>query len=275
MTGHNTGAIVFDNVLFAMSGQAVVSNLSFQVPCGTVAAIVGPNGAGKSTLLKLASGYYRPVQGKVTVMGQEPYKLKPRELVRLVTYCGDEPEPAFDFTVWETVLMGRTSMIPSFAGPSRADIEAAQRAMKEMNISDLADRAVTSLSSGERQRVFLARALCQDSLVFLLDEPTAHLDMAHELSVMELLIGLTSDRGKTVLVVLHDLNLALRYASSISFMKDGQLVASILPGEIRPDIIWQVYGVKAEVLTHPSLKCPMVVPLEPVDGISCRRQGLQ
>ncbi len=132
--------------------------------------------------------------------------------------------------------------------------------MKLAQVWDLRDRSITELSSGERQRVYLARAVCQDPQVFLLDEPTAHLDLYYEIMVMELMTSLASS-GKTFVAVIHDLNLALRHASRLLFMKDGKVVASVVPDDLTPDIVRAVYGVDALVTRHDLIQSPIVVPL--------------
>ena len=155
------------------AGRQVLDGVDFEARRGQVTAVVGPNGSGKSTLLKAISGYLRPQEGRVSVCGLDPFSLSCEERSALIAYCGDEPEPAFEFTVEETVRLGRVSR-------KSEDLEAqCLKAMEEVGVLDLRARPVTALSSGERQRVFLARALCQDPEVFLLDEPTAHLDMAY------------------------------------------------------------------------------------------------
>lgn len=241
-------------------GAAVLRGVDLAAPGGTVTSVVGPNGSGKSTLLKVISGYLRPHAGSVMLNGQVPHALVPAARSALVTYCGDEPEPAFDFTVRETVLLGQVAR-----GPGREDQDAADRAMEQVGVYELRDRAITSLSSGERQRVYIARAVCQDPEVFLLDEPTAHLDMAYELQVMEMVVGLARDRGKTVLTVVHDLNLALRFASRLFFLKDGSVVYSLTPDEVNAEVVREVYGVESWVTRHPALDCPIVIPAARVE----------
>jgi len=237
------------------AARAVLRGLDLSVPAGTLTAVVGPNGSGKSTLLKVISAYLKPDSGSVSIGGRNPHLMDHAERAALVTYCGDEPEPAFDFTVWETVIMGRVAR-----GNGGGDAAAAELAMQRMAVAHLRDRAITSLSSGERQRVYLARAICQDPEVFLLDEPTAHLDMAYELSVMEMAQDIAKTQGKTVLTVVHDLNLALRFASRLYFMKDGRVAYSLEPGEVEESVVRDVYGVSASLIRHPSLGCPVALP---------------
>ncbi len=246
-------------VKFAYEGSGgsreVLHGIDLAAPAGSLTAVVGPNGSGKSTLMKVVSAYLRPTAGSVTLCGHDPHALGPAGRASLVTYCGDEPEPAFDFSVRETVLLGRVAR-----GTSAGDEDAARDAMERLGVHDLRDRAITSLSSGEKQRVYLARAVYQDPEVFLLDEPTAHLDMAYELQVMEMVRKMAEEAGKTVLTVVHDLNLALRFASRLFFLKDGLLAHDLAPGDVNEDVVREVYGVTCRVTRHPDLGCPVVLP---------------
>ncbi len=241
--------------------KRVLDGVELEIPWGALAAVVGPNGSGKSTLLKAISGYLRPERGKVLVAGGQVHDMPARQRSRLITYYGDEPEPSFEFTVLEVVRMGRYAS--GGIGESE-DLEAACRAMEEADVMHLGDRPITHLSSGERQRVYLARAICQNPHVFLLDEPTAHLDMAYELRVMDKVRSL-ADRGKTVLAVLHDLNLALRYASRVLFLKDGKIAFAQEPNGVTQAMVQDVYGLSVEIIRNPLLGCPVVVPLRPLD----------
>lgn len=258
------GRVSVADLRYERSGREILRGVSLEVEAGSVTAVVGPNGAGKSTLLKVISGYLRPKSGSVIVGGNDPASLSPSDRSRLVTYCGDEPDPAFAFTVEETVKMGRLSAGQSgsigtaaSASPSAGSLEAA---MASLDILHLRNRTITSLSSGERQRVYIARAVYQGPEVFLLDEPTTHLDMAYEVQVMGLIRDLGIRHGKTVLTVVHDLNLALRSASRLFFLKEGVLAYSVSPEEVSAEIIRDVYGVDASVERHPVSGTTFVLP---------------
>jgi iron complex transport system ATP-binding protein len=253
----NGGRVTVQDLRFKRGGREILKGISFQVEPGQVAALVGPNGAGKSTLLKVISGYLRPASGTVRVGGVDPVSLHPSERSRLVTYSGDEPDPAFAFTVEETVEMGKVAVE---APRSRVALQATlQAALEALQLTGLRDRPITSLSSGERQRVYLARAVYQDPLVLLLDEPTTHLDMAYEVHVVEMIRDL-AEHGKTVITVVHDLNLALRSASRLLFLKDGRLRYDVAPGEVTSEVIGDIYGVEVQVASHPVLGTPFVTP---------------
>ncbi len=253
------------NLVFSYSDKtladSVLKGLNFSIPSGALVAIVGPNGSGKSTLLKVMSGFLSPTDGSVSIQGQGIHGVSAKVRSRLVTYYGDEPEPAFDFTVEEIVRMGRFSYQDGGddSGPERMT-----EALEKADVSHLRYRPVTQISSGERQRVYLARALYQDPQVLLMDEPTSHLDMAYELKVMDTVKKMASRDKKTVVTVLHDLNLALRYTSLILFLKDGRIVFAAEPGNVTESMIEVVYGLRVKILKEPSLGYPVVLPLCPI-----------
>ena len=254
MTGKRAvGSVSVQDLRHYRGGREILRGITLEIEPGSVAAVVGPNGAGKSTLLKVISGYLRPRSGTVRVGGMDPASLHPSERSRLVTYCGDEPEPAFAFSVEETVEMGNPERARE-SGP--AFLEAA---LDALDITDLRYRTITSLSSGERQRVFLSRAVYQDPLVFLLDEPTTHLDMAYEVQVVDMIESLAGRLGKTVVTVVHDLNLAMRCAARLFFLKDGALRYCVTPQEVTSEIIGDIYGVDAQVVEHPVAGTPVVM----------------
>lgn len=252
--------LVASDLSFSYDQNRVLQDVSLSVPAGSVFAVVGPNGSGKSTLLKVTSGYLNPESGRVSVLGTHIHAATPQTRSALVTYSGDEPDPAFPFSVQETVEMGRYAK----PGDTLSEIsDYGARAMEATAVSHLSARPITELSSGERQRVYLARAICQDPALFLLDEPTAHLDMAFEHATMNLIRRLAAG-GKTFLTVIHDLNLALRYSDRILFMRAGKLEHAIRPNEVTPEIVEQTYGVKVAVFGDQpsgSLGHPLVVPV--------------
>lgn len=252
--------IALRDVTFAYGAEVILDRISLEIPRGTFAALLGPNGAGKSTLLKTVSGYLKPQQGEVLVYNKAVHSLGDKERSRLVTYLAPDSRSSFEFTVEEAVIMGRLPYAGSVVSESSGDRKAAQEAMAATGISHLRERTVTSLSSGEQQRVQIARAICQDPAVFLLDEPTAHLDMSFELEVMDLVRKLAQGQGRTVLAIFHDVNLALRYASMLFFMKAGRLVYALEPGQVSSDVIQEVYGVKSHIIEDAACGIRCVVP---------------
>jgi len=263
--------ILVERVSFAYGKKPILRDIDLKLSEGTVAAVLGPNGAGKSTLLKVISGYLRPQKGEVRVNGERIHSLSSGAKSRLVTYTGSDPTPSFDFTVKETVLMGRTSRSAGLLAETAEDLKAAEDAMQVTGVFELKDRPITSLSSGELQRVWLARAICQDPQVLLLDEPTAHLDMCFKLEIMEIISKIAREKKKTVLAVFHDLNLAMRYASILLFLKDGALAYTLQPGQISAKVIEEIYNVRASLIFHRALESWCVVPLCPTHKSRCRK----
>ncbi len=256
--------IALTNITFAYGAQPILNDISLEIPQGTFAALLGPNGAGKSTLFKIISGYFKPQQGEVLVCNKKVHSLGDKQRSRIVTYLAPDSRSSFEFTVEEAVMMGRLPYSNSVISESPSDRQAAEEAMLLTQIIHLRNRTVTSLSSGERQRVQIARAICQDPAVFLLDEPTAHLDMSFELELMGLVKNLVREQNRTVFAIFHDVNLALRYASVLLFMKEGKLLHSVGPDEMSPEIIQEVYGVNSHILEDAANSVRCVVPYSTV-----------
>jgi len=220
------------HVSFAYGDKRVLDNVQFEVRRGELLAIIGPNGVGKSTLLKCIAGVLKP-EGRVIVDGIDVTPMKPMERARFVSYVPQSSLPEFNFTVEEFVEMGTYF--------TRGDTE---DALKRVGMWSRRNESILELSGGEYQLVLIARALAQGGRVFLLDEPTSHLDVNHALRIMELVKGLRDE--KIVVAVLHDLNLALRYADRILILADGKKIWEGANGELTPAILGEVYGVKME-----------------------------
>ena len=189
-------------------------------------AVVGPNGAGKSTLLKCLAAVHRPPRGTVFVDGQDLSVLSGRSRARLVGYVPKEPSFTFNYSVLDFVLTGRAAFLSPLSSPGHLDVEAAREALSFVGLSGFEDRPFFELSSGERRLVLIARTLAQRSDILLLDEPTTFLDPRHEAEVMELVRRLAVEKGKTVVVTLHALDMAVKYADEMVFMKGGAVVAT-------------------------------------------------
>ena len=234
-------------VAVVRGGREILHDVSLAIEPGVVSVLVGPNGAGKSTLLRVLAGLVAPARGQVVLGNRELVQMPPRERARMVGVLFDVPDATFAFSAREIVLMGR---FPYLGGGLRgfateADLAATDRALALLELGPLADRAYPTLSSGERQRVALARLLAQAPRVFLLDEPTARLDPAHALAVARLVRGLAA-AGHTVLAVVHDLDFAARLADRLWILAAGRIVATGAPGEVLvPERLAAVYGVRA------------------------------
>lgn len=207
-----------DQIRFKYAGKYVLKDLSFDVDQGTFLSIAGPNGAGKSTLLELLCGNLKPDSGKISVNGNKVSSYTDKELAGQIAVVRQEFIPAFGFTVAETVLTARTIHFSQLGFESADDRNIADEAMALTETIQFADRRLEQLSGGERQRVFIARALAQDTPILLLDEPTSFLDMRHQIGIYDLLKKLRTEKGKTIVTISHDVNLASRYSDRILFL---------------------------------------------------------
>jgi iron complex transport system ATP-binding protein len=240
----------------------VLRDVSFDLAPASLVAVIGPNGAGKSTLLALASGTRRPRWGQVRLDGHDVVRLAPRERARrIATVPQSQPIP-FAFTVREYVGLGRTPFLRPFRGESRADREAIERAMEQTDVARFAEYSILDLSGGERQRATLALALAQEADLLLLDEPTANLDLKYQTAFLDLIADLNRTAGLTVLVAIHDLNLAALYFERMIALGDGQILADGSPADVlTAETIRAVYGSSVAVIRHPAEGVPVVVSM--------------
>jgi iron complex transport system ATP-binding protein len=207
--------IKVNSLSFSYGREAVLRDLSFEVSEGSFLAIAGPNGAGKSTLINLLCSQLRPESGSVVIDGCDLRSYSFSSLARKVAVVRQEFIPAFGFSVIETVLMSRICYYDSLGFESQSDREAVNKALEETETKEFSGRRLSQISGGERQRVFIARALAQDTPILLLDEPTSFLDMKHQVGIYDLLKKMQTERGKSILAVTHDINLAGQYADKV------------------------------------------------------------
>ena len=216
---------------------------------GRVTSVVGPNGAGKSTFLKCLAAVLPTPRGSVFVDGQDLAGLSGKSRARLVGYVPQETSFTFNYSVLDFVLTGRAASIPVFSSPSRHDVEAAEEALRYVGLADFPGRPFFELSSGERRLVLIARTLAQQPAILLLDEPTTFLDPRHEVEILELVRRLAAERGKTVIVTLHALDMAVKYSDVMVFMKGGGIVAAGPPGDILSEALLKaVYDIDMGIL---------------------------
>lgn len=248
------------NLSASYRGHQVLHDVSFDVKNGEVLALIGPNGAGKSTLIRAASGVV-PSTGQVRTNGDDFHALDPMQRARYMAVVPQAIALPPAFTVWETVLMGRTPYLGFLGNASSHDEELARQSLSKVNALAFADRRVGELSGGEAQRILLARALCQSTPILLLDEPTAHLDLQYQVSLLELIRELAHTENLAVLIALHDLNLAARYADRVALLVGGHLTAIGTPREVlTAEAISHAYCLPVHVVEHPFMDSPLVLP---------------
>ena len=244
----------------------VVRDVSVQIEEGEFFVIIGPNGAGKTTLLKSITGLHRLTAGEILLRQRSVSKYSRKELARSLAMVPQQINAEFPFTVAETVIMGRYPHLGLLAVEGKRDLEIAEQAMAFTEVLHLADRRLGQLSGGERQRVIIARAICQQSKVLLLDEPTASLDPAHQLRIMDLMERLRQQEQITIIMVSHDLNLASAYADRLLLLNEGRVAALGTPNEVLSgETLEHSYGCRLHVDEHPLLGTPRVSLLPKTD----------
>lgn len=237
-----------ENVCFSYENTRAVQDLTINLPTGRFYGIVGPNGCGKTTFLDLLVGCKNPEKGTVRLCGEKIGTFKRRDLARRVALVPQDFTINFAFTVEEIVLMGRHPYINRFGSPTTHDRQLVEEAMTTIGISHFRKRYVNELSGGEKQRVVVARALAQNTPVLLFDEATSNLDIQYTLQIFNMAHRLVKEEGRTVIAVIHNLNLAAAYCDEILFMKAGKLIKHGSVSEVmEPEIIHQVFGVESEV----------------------------
>jgi len=254
------------DIAFSYSDQPLFDGLGVAVGKGEFVGLVGPNGSGKTTFLNILSRVLRPSRGSILIDGSDIESFSARALARKIAVVPQETGIIFPFSVSEVVLMGRAPHLQSIL-ESEEDFEIAMEAMEMTGVDHLASRPVTNLSGGEKQGVFIARALAQRPSILLLDEPTAFLDIKHQVDIYDILTRLNRERGMTILAVSHDLNLASHYCERVLVFKEGSLMFDGLPQEaITTDTIRDVYGTDVVVRMNDQTGRPFVLPIRSQAG---------
>ncbi|HLZ09695.1 MAG TPA: ABC transporter ATP-binding protein [Chloroflexota bacterium] len=244
---------------FRYGDSTVLDDLSLDLATGSLAALIGPNGAGKTTLLTIASGAPRPSAGKVELDGTDLRQVPPKDRARRIALVPQALAVPFAFTVRELVGLGRTPYLGTFGGERDADRRAIERALTLTGTRRFAGRCVLDLSAGERQRVILAVALAQEPDLLLLDEPTANLDVAHQLAFFDVVRELNRNEGLTVLAAVHDLNLAALTFDRLIALSSGRIVADGSPRSVLTvETIRDLYGRDVAIVDHPTEPVPLV-----------------
>ena len=251
--------ITLSGVQFAYNGFPVIKGITHSFEKGSFTALLGPNGSGKSTIIRLINGILTPQAGTVKVMGRSAGSISAREMARDMAYVPQMQYNTFPATVFDTVLLGRNPYISW--SPGKDDRRITAEILVRLGLDDIALKDVNKLSGGQRQQVFIARALAQQPSVILLDEPTANLDLRHQHEILRLLAELAAD-GLTVLVAIHDLNLALKYCSEFMILSDGQVRAEGGSEIFSEKLIEEIYGVRIKIIRHEGEM--FILPTEPL-----------
>ncbi|WP_047869001.1 ABC transporter ATP-binding protein [Nocardiopsis sp. RV163] len=255
-------SLLVEDLTLGYKDRVVIESLDLTVPPGRITAIVGANACGKSTLLRSMSRLLAPRVGHVLLDGKEVHRLPSKELARTLGLLPQSPIAPEGITVSDLVGRGRHPHQRMLSRWSREDDEAVAEALEATRTVDLADRPVDELSGGQRQRVWIAMALAQRTDLLLLDEPTTFLDVSHQVEVLDLLTDLNRSLGTTIVLVLHDLNLAARYADHLIALASGRLHAAGAPEEVlTPETVHAVFGLRSEVITDPTSGRPLMLPL--------------
>ncbi|HME45327.1 MAG TPA: ABC transporter ATP-binding protein [Syntrophorhabdales bacterium] len=249
------------NISFAYGSLAVLHDVNMDVESGQMVGIIGPNGAGKTTLLRLLSGYLLPGTGTVELFGKDLRAYEKRRLAQLVATLPQAVSTIFPYTTEEFILMGRYPHFDKRLGYGREEKDVVREVMGRMGIDQLSGRIVNTLSEGERQKVYLAQCIAQNPKVLLLDEPVSHLDIRHQMQTLELLAGL-NEKGLTILMILHDLNLASEFCSRILLLSQGKISADGPPAAtLTYQHIEGAYGTVVVVRENPLSGKPLVLPV--------------
>lgn len=250
---------------FSYDNIPVLKDVELKVEEGDFLGLIGPNGSGKSTILRIISRVLKPHKGIVHLDGMTLESLTQKAIAQNIAVVPQETETSFAFSISDIVLMGRFPHLRRFESENIEDLRIAREAMKKTQTLHLAERLITELSGGEKQRVIIAQALAQEPRLILLDEPTAHLDINHQLQILDLLKELNQD-GLTIIAVFHDLNLAARYCKRLILLCEGQIeIIGKVEEVFSPEIIRRVFKADVVIDQSPITKSPFLTPMRSVD----------
>ena len=254
-------ALEIEGLYLSYGQREVLHDLHLEVQEGEFMGLAGPNGCGKTTLLNAVSGSLTSKAGRILFRGRELNGLSPKERARLVAVVPQNPTVPPGFTVEGVVLMGRNPHLGLLQWEGPRDMEVVLRALEMTDTLEFAGRLLTSLSGGEGQRVFIARALTQEAPLLLLDEPTAHLDIGYQTAVLDLVERIRQRTGVTVLAAMHDLTLAAQYCQRIALMHQGKILSCGPPSQVlSPELIHKAFGTRVYLMDHPVHHTPVVLP---------------
>jgi len=263
-TAHSTPAprLVAENVTLGYGDRVIVEGLDVEIPTGVITTVIGPNGCGKSTMLRALGRLLKPRGGKVLLDGKAIGSMRTKDVARTLGMLPQAPLAPEGLTVADLVARGRhphQSWIRQWSSDDEGEVA---RALALTGVADLADRPVDQLSGGQRQRAWISMALAQGTDILLLDEPTTYLDLSHSIEVLDLVDRMHEEMGRTVIMVLHDLNLAVRYSDHLIVMSQGRIVAQGKPQDvISAELLDEVFGLEAAVIDDPVSDRPLIVPI--------------
>ncbi|WP_276355239.1 ABC transporter ATP-binding protein [Cohnella caldifontis] len=256
-----SGRLRTDQLHIGYGRRSIVEDLSLRIPDGQITALVGANGSGKSTILKALARILKPASGQVLLDGKSIQRQSTREVAKQLAILPQNPSAPDGLTVEELVAFGRYPHQRGMGTLTGEDRKAVDWALQVTGTADFRDRPVDQLSGGQRQRAWIAMALAQDTEILLLDEPTTFLDIAHQLEVLQLLLRLNREEGRTIVMVVHDLNHAAQYADHVVAIRQGRAVRQGTPEEVvTEDMLRAVFGVEAVIVTDPRLGLPVCMP---------------
>lgn len=248
------------NLSFGYGKTFYLRQIDFRMEAGGFWGIIGPNGSGKSTLLKVLSRVLEPQFGTIELDGEQLQRIPFHELARKLAVVGSEAHFAFPFRVWEVVLLGRIPYVSRLGTYTGRDRSRAEEALKKTEAWEFRERYINELSSGERQRVLLARALAQEPQVLLLDEPTAHLDLHYEIEIFKILKNLNKLENLTVLAVSHHLNLMAEFCQKLIVLNHGVCEIIGIPGEVlTPNLLRSIFRIDCEIRSNPFSNAPTIL----------------
>ncbi|EAG2313592.1 ABC transporter ATP-binding protein [Listeria monocytogenes] len=256
-----------DNLQISYDKRIIVDGLDIAIPANKITALVGANGSGKSTILKTMSRLMKPSKGTVYLDGKSIHHESTREIAKQLAILPQNPSAPDGLTVFELISYGRSPHQSSFKSITAKDREIIFWSLRVTNLTEFADRPIDSLSGGQRQRAWIAMALAQETDVLFLDEPTTFLDMTHQLDVLNLLKQLNQSESRTIVMVVHDLNHASRYAHHMIAIKEGKVIAEGTPTSVMTEqTLEDVFNIKADILIDPRSGVPLCLPYETCNG---------
>lgn len=245
---------------FYYGNKKILDNISFEVESGEILGILGPNGSGKTTLLNVLNGVLKKKNGDIFIKNKKIEDYSRKELAKIMAILPQDMSPSFDFTVYEIVSMGRYPHLGLLDSFSEKDEKMIENAMEITDVLKFKNKSIREISGGERQRVFIARAIAQEPEIILLDEPTSNLDLKYQIEILDIIEKMRKE-GKTIIISMHDVNLAIKYCSRLALLSSGKIYAIGKPDEIIDEkSISEVYGIEGKIIRNGNNRIVFVLP---------------